>query len=206
MMRGGIRTLIEREPDLTVSGEADDAEAALRALNDRLPLDLVLLDLSLPGMSGLDLLKHIRSLYPALPVLVLSAHEEAVYADRVVRAGAQGYVSKNTSSEDIIAAIRTVLSGGLALSETLKQRILTSGAANDETPLVGQLSDRELEVFEHIGYGRSTAAIAEAMYISRKTVESHRLNIKKKVGVETSNQLVQRAAVWVATRGVPPAK
>ena len=206
VMREGIRTLVERADNLHVCGEAVDATATLQALNKGVDPDLLILDLSLPGMSGLDLLKQVRALYPSLPILILSAHDESVYAHRVIRAGAQGYLSKHAPSEDILAAIRQVLDGGMSLSPSVRQSMMEAYAGGLEGAPIERLSDRELEVFEHIGYGRSTTAIADAMCISPKTVESHRLNIKKKMGVETANQLVQRAAVWVSTKGVPPAK
>ena len=155
-------------------------------------------------MSGLDLIKHVRGRYPSLPILVLSAHDESVYADRVIRAGAQGYIAKHVPSGEIIDAMREVLAGEIVLSPAMQQRILEEYADGHEGPPIERLSDREIEVFEHIGQGRSTADIAEAMCISPKTVESHRLNIKKKMGVATANELVQRAAVWVVTHGQPP--
>ena len=205
VMREGIRTLVERAEDLSICGEAVDASGALDALNGGVSPDLLVLDLSLPGMSGLDLLKHVRGLHPSLPVLVLSAHDESVYADRVVRAGAQGYLSKHSPSEEILSAMREVLNGGMALSENVRERMMEAYADGQDSAPIERLSDRELEVFEHIGHGRATTVIADAMCISPKTVESHRLNIKKKMGVDTANQLVQRAAVWVNTKGLPPA-
>ncbi len=204
IMRDGLKLLLQREPDLQICGEASTAGEALQALNAGTLPDLLVVDLSLPGVSGLDLIKQVRSLYPALLVLTLSAHDESVYAERVVRAGAQGYVGKHAPSADIIGAIRQVLGGGIALSKEMHQHLARDHFKTANTSSIESLSDREFEVFEHIGYGKSTATIADTMCISPKTVESHRQNIKKKIQVATSNQLVQRAAVWVATRGVPP--
>ncbi|OZC03325.1 response regulator [Rubricoccus marinus] len=204
IMRDGIKLLLQREEDMQLCGEAVNAAEALQALNSGVEPDLLVVDLSLPGISGLDLIKQVRSLYPDLLILTLSAHDESVYAERVIRAGAQGYVAKHASSNEIIAAMRKVLGGGIALSQKMHQHLVRDHFKTPKPSPVERLSDREFEVFEHIGHGKSTADIASMMCISPKTVESHRQNIKKKINVDTSNQLVQQAAVWVATQGVPP--
>ena len=205
IMRDGVKAILESADDLIVCGEAIDAHETMDALNSGMELDLLLADLSLPGMSGLDLVKHVRALHPDLPILVISAHPEKVYAARVIRAGAQGYISKSSSSAEILMSVREVLNGGIALSDSVRDRILESYLdGRPPTSPIEQLSDREIEVFEHLGQGRSTVETAEAMCISRKTVESHRASIKKKLNVQTSNQLVQRAAIWAATQGGIP--
>lgn len=204
VMRDGLNAIIETAPDLTVCGFAVDADEAMRALTNGHVPDLLVTDLSLPGMSGLDLIKHVRALHPCLPILVISAHSETVYADRVIRAGAQGYIMKSAPSSDMLAAIRDVLAGEIALSEEASARMIGDYLGGRSATPISQLSDREIEVFEHLGQGRSTMETAEAMCISRKTVESHRASIKKKLGIKNSNELVQRAAVWAATSGGVP--
>lgn len=204
-MRDGVRAIAESTDTLDVCGEATNAHDTLERLSRGLEPDLIIVDLSLPGVSGLDLVKHIHSLYPAYKTLVLSAHAEAVYAERVLRAGARGYVMKSASSTTIAKAILDVLAGEVVLSPEMRTRLLEgqlSGTAQGSP--IDRLSDREIEVFAHIGQGRSTAETAEAMCISPKTVESHRASIKKKLGVTSSNQLVQRAAVWAANSGGIP--
>ena len=204
VMRDGLDAIVASTTDLEVCGFAADADEAMQALTAGLDPDLVITDLSLPGMSGLDLIKHVHALFPSLPLLVISAHSEVVYADRVIRAGAQGYVMKSSPSSEMLRAIRTVLDGDIALSEEMRSRLLGSYLTGRPATAIEQLSDREMEVFEHLGQGRSTVETAEAMCISRKTVESHRASIKRKLDIKTSNELVQRAAVWMATSGGVP--
>ena len=204
VMRDGLNAIITTAPDLVVCGLAADAHEAMEALTEGPTPDLLITDLSLPGMSGLDLVKHVRALHSELPILVLSAHSEEVYADRVIRAGAQGYVMKSAPSSEMLAAIRTVLDGEIALSEGMRSQLLDHYLSGRPASATDQLSDREMEVFMHLGQGHSTVETAEAMCISRKTVESHRASIKRKLNIRTSNELVQRAAVWAATSGGVP--
>ena len=189
---------------MEVCGEAASAEDALETLRDDAPgglPDLVILDLTLDGMSGLELLKHLRAEVPALPVLVVSMHDESLYGERVLRAGARGYVMKSEVDSVIVAAIRRIMAGGMFVSEQMGTKILMQYAGGQrpaERPAspVDALSDRELEVFEHLGRGLATPAIAEAMLISTKTVDTYRARIKEKLGIETHTELLQHAARW----------
>lgn len=199
VVRNGITMLINKEPDLEVCGEAEDAQTAISNIAAQKP-DIAIVDISLKGMSGLELIKHVRARDESLPLLVLSMHDESLYAERVLRAGAMGYIMKQEAPERIVAAIRRVLAGDIYLSPAMSSRILQrfvgARAEADESPLK-QLSDRELEVFEYIGRGHGTRQIAEALHLSVKTIESHRENIKNKLNLRTGMELVQHAIRWV---------
>ena len=197
VVRSGLAELIGREPDLAVCGAAADAEDALQSIPRARP-DLVLVDLSLPGTSGLELVKDLKRRCPKLPVLVLSMHEESLYAERVLQAGARGYVMKDKSFPEIRAAMRRVLAGRIYLSEEMSDRLLqtVAGGPAKGSPLE-RLSDRELEVFEMIGRGLGTAAIARKLHLSVKTVETHRAHIKEKLNLDTGAELVQQAVHWL---------
>ncbi|MDR3402342.1 MAG: response regulator transcription factor [Chthoniobacter sp.] len=200
-LRMGLAEALGREPGLWVCGDAASAEEALTAV-ELLQPDIVITDLNLPGKSGLELIKDLASLRPRLPVIVLSMHDEEIFAERSLRAGARGYVMKSEGPEKVAAAIREVLRGGVYVSAKTSARILKnfSGGldAAKETPL-GQLTDREFELFEWIGRGLSTVEIAGRMHISPKTIETHRLHIKSKLGLATGAELIAYAARWVAT-------
>lgn len=198
MMRDGLAALITAQPDLAVGGQAADARAALQAVEARRP-DLVLLDISLPGKSGLEVIKDLQALAPGLPVLVLSMHDETLYAERVLRAGARGYVMKQEGGKRIMEAIRVVLADKVAVSEKMSARIMDTftGHRTETTASVSSLSDREFEVFQLLGRGRSTKEIAEQLHLSGKTVEVHRVNIKAKLKLATSPELVHYAVRWV---------
>jgi len=199
LMRDGLRLLIQQQPDLAVCGEAEDGLAALTGI-EKLRPDLVLADITLPGKSGLELIKDIQALSPGLPVLVLSMHDENLYAERVLRAGGRGYVMKQEGGGRMIEAIRQVLAGKIAVSERMASRILEvfSGrrATADDSP-VARLSDREFEVFQLIGEGRGTTEIAAQLHLSVKTVEAHRANIKQKLALQSAPELVRAAVRWV---------
>jgi len=199
VVRNGITMLINKEADLEVCGEAEDAQTAISSIATQKP-DIAIVDISLKGMSGLELIKHLRARDESLPLLVLSMHDESLYAERVLRAGAMGYIMKQEAPERIVAAIRRVLAGDIYLSPAMSSRILQrfvgARAEADESPLK-QLSDRELEVFEYIGRGHGTRQIAEALHLSVKTIESHRENIKNKLNLRTGMELVQHAIRWV---------
>lgn len=192
-VRQGLRDFIEREPDLSVCGEADGRADALRLCADLSP-DLVLIDLLMGQDSGLDLIKDIAAQFPGLKTLVLSIQDERLFAERVLRAGASGYVPKGVDPRQLVEAVRCVLDGGIYVSEVIKQKIMQTvrKAEPDDDPVAG-LSDRELAVFEAIGKGKSTADIAEAMHLSVKTVETYRARIKTKLGVHSQTELVYRA-------------
>ncbi|WP_420454477.1 response regulator transcription factor [Rubrivirga sp.] len=198
LTRRGYAALLGEEIDLAVVGEAESADAALDAFARDLP-DLVVLDLTLGGMSGLELLKHLGARYPELPVLVVSMHDEALYGERVLRAGARGYVMKSEVDTVIVEAIRRVVRGGVYVSEPMSTKILMQYAGAPSGPPaspVEALSDRELEVFEHLGRGASTAEIAGAMVVSTKTVDTYRARIKDKLGLGSHGDLLRRAADW----------
>ncbi len=203
LLREGIAMNLEAEPDLQVVAQADDAETALVLFDEAAP-DLVITDVSLPGMSGLELVKHLLARRPDLPVLVVSRHDEDLYAERAVRAGARGYVSKVAGGRQIVAAVRRVLRGGLHLSEDLKDRLLFSAATGGKglalSPLQ-TLSDRELEVFEMTGHGIPTREISDRLHLSVKTVESYRSRIKHKMGLTSGIELMKHALAWVEGEG-----
>jgi DNA-binding NarL/FixJ family response regulator len=195
-VRQGLRDFIERESDLCVCGEAATRAEALQ-LCARTNPHLVVIDLSLGEDSGLDLVKDIAVQFTAIRMLVLSMQDEMLYAERVLRAGASGFVSKNTPPGSLIEAIFCILGGGVHASEAVKQKIMqTVRNPEPEGDPILRLSDRELAVFEQIGKGKSTADIATALHVSIKTVETYRARIKAKLGVHGSAELVQRSIQW----------
>lgn len=196
-VRQGLRDFIEREKDMMVCGEASGRAQALRLCSETDP-DLVLVDLSLGDDSGLDLVKDITVQFPEIKMLVLSMQNEMLYAERVLRAGASGYVGKSTEPSLLIDAVYCVMNGGIYASEAVKQKIIqTVRQSNPADDPVVRLSDRELAVFEQIGKGVGTAEIAEAMNLSVKTIETYRARIKSKMDVHSSAELMQRAVQWV---------
>jgi DNA-binding NarL/FixJ family response regulator len=198
MMREGLAQLIEHEPDLGVAGQADDAAQALNAVAANVP-DLVLVDISLPDRSGLELIKDLHTLHPALPILVVSMHDETLYAERVLRAGGRGYIMKQEGGKKLMQAIRQVLGGQIYVSEKISARILeTFSGQRGEGPHspLERLSDREFEVFQLIGQGQGTSQIAQQLRLSGKTVEAHRANIKKKLELSRGADLVRFAIRW----------
>lgn len=203
LLRQGIALTLEAEPDLEVAGQAGDAEEAV-ALFEEVDPDLVITDISLPGVNGLELLKNLLTLRPDLPVLVVSRHDEELYAERAVRAGARGYVSKVAAGDQIVTAVRRVLRGGIHLSEDLKDRMLFGAASGTKDPTqtpLEVLSDRELEVFEMTGRGLPTREISERLHLSVKTVESYRSRIKAKLGLANGTELMKHAVTWVEGEG-----
>ena len=203
MTLDGLAQLIGREPDLAVSVKAGNAAQALTAI-EKNQLDLVVTDYTLPDKSGIELIKDIKAIQPKLPVLVVSMHDEAIYAERALRAGAAGYIMKVEGGAKLIAAIRRVLSGEISLSDKIAGRILrgVSGhsSAKSSSP-VEELSDREFEVFILLGQGLATRDIGDRLHLSAKTVEAHRANIKAKLGIETVSELIAYSARWSATEG-----
>ena len=202
LVREGLKLFIAQEPDLTVCGEAANGTDALSEI-EKLKPDAVLCDISLPGMNGIEFLKNMKAQYPQIAAVVLSMHDEAVYAERALRAGALGYVMKKESTEEVMTALRKALRGeyyvtskvvGVIFNKAL--RMPGPGKTASASP-VSLLSDRELEVFEMIGRGMGTREIAEALRLSPKTVESHRAHIKEKLQFETSAEIVQHAIRWV---------
>jgi DNA-binding NarL/FixJ family response regulator len=198
IVRQGLALLIDQEPDLMVCGEAEEADSALAAIAAE-PPDVLLLDISLPGPDGIELLKTIRSIYPTLPVLVLSMHDESTYAERALRAGANGYIMKQEATENVLVALRRIMRGEMYVSDRLASEMLrqiASGAGKPSQGPIARLSDRELEVFRLIGEGSGTRRIAEKLHLSVKTVESYQAHIKEKLALQSSRDLVQRAIEW----------
>lgn len=203
LMRKGLALSLNAEPDLNVVGQASSSEEALDMIEGAQP-DLIVVDISLPGMSGLELIKHLKALYPDLRMLVLSRHDESLYAERAIRAGARGYVQKLEAGDVMLKAIRRILNGGIYVSDNINDRLLMGMASGREsltkTPLE-VLSDRELEVFELTGRGHGTRDIAERLHLSVKTVESYRARIKNKLNLNSAAELMQHAVQWVEGEG-----
>lgn len=203
MMRQGLAQLIGAEPDLAVCGEAENAESALDNLGVLKP-DLVLADISLPGKNGLELIKDFQALQPGLPVLVISMHDETLYAERVLRAGGRGYIMKQEGGKKLMLAIRQVLAGKIYVSEKMSSEILemfSGRRAGTESSPVEKLTDREFEVFQLVGRGKGTREIAAKLHLSVKTVEVHRANIKTKLELNSAAELVRFSVRWSETQG-----
>ena len=207
ILREGLLQSINRESDLMVCGEAENAHQALGVIGKLKP-DLVLVDIGLPGKSGFELVKDIRTVHPDVPVLVLSMHDESLYAERVLRAGARGYIMKHERPGKLIEAIRTVLSGKAYVSEKMAARILDvfSGRRpkGSRVPLE-RLTDREFEILELIGRGKSSHEIAKALHLSVKTVDTHRTHLKGKLKLKSALKLTHYAVCWVGGQNAPPA-
>ncbi len=195
IVRQGLALLINREPDLLVCGEAEEAMGAIHVLASARP-DVLIVDISLNGPDGLDLLKNIRTTHPTLPVLILSMHDESIYAERALRAGANGYIMKQEATEKVLVALRRILSGEIYVSDRIANRMLKhyiTGSGTLRNSSISDLSDRELEVFRLIGEGDGTRQIAEELHISIKTVESYQAHIKEKLSLRSARELTQHA-------------
>jgi len=203
LFREALVQLINRQQDLVACGECDDSREIAAAIENQKP-DLLLLDLMLNGAGGVDLIKQLHALFPKLRILVLSMHDESVFAARVLRAGALGYVMKQEASSHVIAALRTVLAGEIHVSRKVGIALMQKAIAAPEGEGgdgVAKLSDRELHVFELIGAGVPTREIAKRLGISVKTAETHRQNIKHKLDLRSGSDLVTRAQDWVRGSG-----
>jgi DNA-binding NarL/FixJ family response regulator len=201
IVRDGLVTLINHESDLTVCGEAEEPQEALEAISQLKP-DVVIVDITLKGSNGIELTKSIKARSPGLPVIVLSIHDESVYAERALRAGAQGYLMKEVVSERIITAIRTVLSGEIYVSNAMSKRILrqlAGGKVDTISTPMDSLSDREIEVFRLIGQGYKVSKVAQRMHLSVKTVETYRARIKEKLSLADADELLRHAIQWVSS-------
>ena len=199
IVREGLTQLINREPDLTVCGTAEDIYEALKAMQTLKP-DIALADISLKGADGIELIKNLKIRMPALPVLVLSIHDESIYAPRALRAGARGFIMKQEATENVLLALRRVLSGEIYLSKRMANKMLQQfvGAPGTAQKFsIDRLSDRELEVFRLIGQGHGTRRIAEELRLSVKTVELYREHIKEKITLSDASELVQHAIQWL---------
>jgi DNA-binding NarL/FixJ family response regulator len=202
MTRAGLVHVINHQPDLTVCDEAESAARALDILDSSRP-DLLLIDITLPGKSGLELIKDVKAMRPELLMLVISMHDESLYADRVLRAGARGYITKHEGGEKLMEAIRHVLRGKIYVSESMSAHILeifSGGQTGFDRSSIEKLSDREFEVFEALGEGLSSQRIAKKLHLSAKTVDAHRANIKTKLQIKTTAELIAYAARWTAHR------
>ena len=204
MMRDGLRQLIAGEPDLEICGEADDANAALQEAENLKP-DLAIVDITLRSSNGLDLIKDLRIRSPRTAVLVLSMHDESLYAERVLRAGGRGYIMKQEGGTKILEGIRQVAAGRTYVSEAVSARILDaiSGVQGESKSPVETLTDREFQVFQLIGQGLSTKEMADKLHVSAKTIEVHRVNIKEKLGLGTAAELLRFAVRWIESQNKP---
>lgn len=202
--RQGVAVLINQENDLVVCGEASSAPAAIDLVQREKP-DLAIVDITLKTTSGIELLKNMRALAPQMPVLVMSMHDESLYAERALRAGAMGYIMKHEASDKVLLAIRRVLSGELFLSDKMKEKMLHRLVHNRKEEVVfsmDTLSDREMEVFQLIGNGYSTRQIAQQLNLSVKTIDSYREHLKVKLGLKAGADLVRHAIQWVRSEAV----
>lgn len=203
IFRRGLAQFIDKESDCCVRGEAADAQQAMSVIG-RVNPDLVIADISLQGSNGIELVKSLKAAWPDLKILVLSTHDEALYAERALRAGALGYVMKQESPDSVLLAIRKVLEGKVYVSPDMSTQMiskLVNGGHHPAASPIDGLSDRELEVLEKIGHGRSSRQIAEELRLSVKTIESHRAHIKQKLNLTTSNELVRFAVQWLNDLG-----
>ena len=197
IIRQGFTLLINQESDLIVVGEAEDSARAMEVIAELKP-DLALVDLSLKNSNGIELIKDLTRIQPELLMLVVSLHDESVYAERCLRAGAHGFIMKAEATENVMTAIRTVLRGEIYLSDTMHYqmlKVMTSGSSG-KTSATDQLSDRELEVFQAIGRGESTREIAEILNLSIKTIETYKSHLKQKLDLRNSTELLQFAVEW----------
>ena len=202
LFRKGLEELIQSDDSFAVCGQAGNAAEAMDMIRKLSP-ELAIVDLSLPGANGIELIKHIRAEFPKLPILVLSMHDESLYAVRALRAGADGYVMKHEAMANVIQAIREVFDGRPYLSPAMAAQVITQFAhrqAEGETDAVERLSDRELEVLELIGKGHEVRQIAKLLHLSPKTVETHRAHIKDKLDLKNSREVARFALQWLNAR------
>jgi DNA-binding NarL/FixJ family response regulator len=198
LVRERLAEIINREPDLAVCGEAEDRHQAIQAIERRLP-DLAVIDITLKHSDGLELIKDIHSRWPSLLMLVVSMHDESLYAERVIRAGARGYITKQEATRNILNAIRRVLAGTIYLNDKLATHIISRVVSPLSVPgpsLVTLLADRELQVFELTGRGLNTRQIAEQLHLGAKTVETYRHRIRQKLGLTDPQDLLRSAIAW----------
>jgi DNA-binding NarL/FixJ family response regulator len=200
IVANGIQQLINRETDMKVCHSVQDAESAIKSIEKENP-DLVIIDISLKGSTnGIDLIKSLKKRYPKIKALVLSMHDENLYAERAIKAGAKGYIMKNDLTDNIVKAIRNILNGNLYLSDTITSKLLNNivneEPIQDNEEEISKLSDREFEVFQYISRGTKSINIAKEMNISIKTVEAHKLRIRTKLNLKSSNELNKYALEW----------
>lgn len=200
VFRHGVSQLIRNLPEIIVCGEAQDSHSALQAMRETRP-DIALLDVSMPGTNGIELIKLMLSEQPKLMILMVSMHDESLYALRALRAGAKGYVMKQQAMDNLLDAVRKVLSGGIYVSPQFSERLVFKAIQGSDSDLgspVDKLSDRELEVLQLFGHGKSTREVGESLHLSVKTIETHRAHIKEKLGFKDAEEMVKFAIEWVA--------
>ena len=203
LFRKGLQELIHSDGNFAVCGEASNASEGIEVIRKLAP-DLAIVDLSLPGANGIELIKNVRAEFPKVPILVLSMHDESLYALRALRAGAEGYVMKHEAMANVIQAIHEVFNGRPYLSPAMAAQVITKFAQHDaegETDAVARLSDRELEILELIGKGHEVRQIAKLLHLSPKTVETHRAHIKDKLDLKNSREVARFALQWLSARG-----
>jgi DNA-binding NarL/FixJ family response regulator len=205
IVRYGVAKMLNSEPDLTICGEAEDGNSVLEAV-ERLKPAIVLMDISLKGSDGLSLTRIIRNRHPNIPVLILSMHDEKIYARKALRSGASGYIMKEETSARLVTAVREVLAGGMYVSEDARNTVLQAYANRDtgQVSTVDRLSNRERQVFLLIGQCYTTRAIAGKLFVSTKTIDTHCARIKVKLGVENRARLLLVAAEWANSEGLVP--
>ncbi|HZJ16966.1 MAG TPA: response regulator transcription factor [Chthoniobacteraceae bacterium] len=199
IFRHGISQLIRQLREVTICGEADNAQSALEAMRRHTP-DVILMDISMPGKNGIELIKLMLAEQPRLIILVLSMHDESIYALRALRAGAKGYVMKQQAMENVLDALRKVMSGGIYISPQFGEKLVfkvIQGSESDLGTPVDKLSDRELEVLQLFGRNKSTREIADELHLSVKTIETHRAHIKEKLGFKDADEMVKFAVEWI---------
>ena len=199
LMRQGLVQLINQQPDLAICGEAEDVPQALRQTSELNP-DVVIVDLSLRGSDGIELIRCLRLQYDQLPVMVLSMHDEAIYAERALKAGAWGYIMKQEATNQVLSAVRRVLAGEVHVSQQVSSKIMqgmVGGSGSSQRSPVERFSDRELEVFRRIGRGAATREIAAELHLSVKTIETYYAHIKEKLRLRSQRELIQHAIQWI---------
>ncbi len=199
LVRQGLSQIVANEADMEICGEAEDSPTAMKGVGDANP-DAIIVDISLKGNNGLELIKNLKAIHENIPILVFSMHDETIYAQRALRAGAKAYVMKKESPSKVVEAIRKIIKGEIYVSPSVADQVLhqiVNGPGNVSTSPVDRLTDRELEVVQLIGRGLSSREIAESLHLSVKTIESHRAHVKEKLNLRNATELVQFSVQWV---------
>lgn len=199
LVRQGLSQIVASEADMEICGEAEDSPAAIRGVGEANP-DAIIVDISLKGANGLELIKNLKAIHEDIPILVFSMHDETIYAQRALRAGAKAYVMKKESPSKVVDAIRKIIQGEIYVSPSVADQVLhqiVNGPGNVSTSPVDRLTDRELEVVQLIGRGLSSREVAESLHLSVKTIESHRAHVKEKLSLRNATELVQFSVQWV---------
>lgn len=199
LVRQGLSQIVANEADMEICGEAEDSPTAMKGVGEANP-DAIIVDISLKGNNGLELIKNLKAIHENIPILVFSMHDETIYAQRALRAGAKAYVMKKESPSKVVDAIRKIIKGEIYVSPSVSDQVLhqiVNGPGNVSTSPVDRLTDRELEVVQLIGRGLSSREIAESLHLSVKTIESHRAHVKEKLNLRNATELVQFSVQWV---------